>query len=269
MLFFAHPGRESRTIVALDAGNGAVKEFTIDGEFQRQVRFSEVYLAAPYDVFPVQSGGFLVQFSPVSQGSGRVRRSVSALMLADSTGGLTRPVAEIRGPEWVYADEGSTRARLERPFAARPWLSKDRSGCFVHATDDGPGFVVRDENGAVMMEGVLPFVDLSIDRRAWSARVQRQQRSGHPFPALERPEERPAWATGLSDGTRHIWLEEYHHRDEAARGWWVLDLETGLATWVDAPAETAQLLGVIPERVVLLMRNDLEEEDVRIFEVAR
>lgn len=263
--------RDNEVIVAFDAGAGAVKEFTTDGTLIRSTVLKAPQNRSVYQVFPWPNGSFLTVTANASERTaanpqpGVIRRKVP-VVLFDSAGSAVSVLDSINGRESLISTDGGF-AVFDAPFSTRPWLASSDIGCYFKAIPDGAGVELQNRGGSNLMRIDLPFVDTRMDAQAWRGRLEKMSHSGHSMPKLDAPATRPAWANGILDDMGRLWLEEYHHIDEPAPGWLVIDADASTAMRVTAPPGASALLAVAQERAAVLMRDSMDTEMVYVFDV--
>ena len=277
-LFYSHSAPDGETLAGFDAANNRVTRFDRGGALLGTLTLEPSARDQYYDAVPLEAGGALVM---TRWRSGSVERRLGEM--------VTRPIpilrfdAEGRAPVAVVTMSGQigvvSRApsnvvyTTHLPFGVEPEWYADPGGCVMWIDGIGEAVHALDVESGVRDSLVVRGVETQVTDAAWQVEMDRwaARRTGPAtdwdvMAGAEKPERHQIASGLLYDGVGRLWLEAFHERHRATRGWWGIDLRSGHVAWLEAPPDSYAMLAVAPGRAAVVTRDALDVETVLLLE---
>jgi hypothetical protein len=269
-------------VVVNDAATGLIKRFSLrDGAVSaHRYQGGEPLLS----VQPFGTGRYVAltglegsRMRNLRPNAGPARPPVPLLIL-DSLGNVSDTLAQVPNRSYALTSTASSGfSMFEPPFAPRTYIevvgdcvlvATGNETIDVYAVGTGKQFVIRvDSINTTLTQDEWEHRLSAIEAGQDDLEVRAALREIHG--TLEAPDIRPAVSGMLYDRRGRLWIETYHHFDEDAPGWWVLDIASGDWTWLEAPQNVRRLLAVGHERLVLLHVDELGTETITLVPLRR
>jgi hypothetical protein len=254
-----------RRVTLVEPARGVVREFALGMGF-----------SGMQAVFP--DGSLLASSAPpgdVAQSGGLIRADVDLHVLSpagDPQGALGRHP----GVERVMRVSETSIEVLVPPFARRTHYAPQGDAIIV-AAQDLPEYRVYRRDGTLQRivrtgSAVQPFttalLDAAIEQRLVGAPAERRASIRAGLESLPRPERLPAYGAVVTDRDGNVWVSDYPEPGTQRSEWTIFDVKGHAVARTRLP-EGARVFDIGADFVVVLVRDDLDVEHVRVLELRR